>query len=105
MPFCVMTPSVRPQWFSLAETLSFLPNPRYQPQLAQTRAACVIVATAFRDAATARGAAIVAADPYLCFARLTQWWARQTRPAVAAGTHPSAVVDPIPRGLSISRTP
>ena len=28
-----------------------------------------------RDAAVARGAAIVCADPYLAFARLTQWWA------------------------------
>jgi len=74
-------------------TLSFLSHPRYQSQLATTQAGCVIVAPAMRDAAAARGAAIVVDDPYLAFARLTQWWARQTRPAAPAGVHPSAVVD------------
>ena len=74
-------------------TLSFLAHPRYQQQLATTQAACVIVAPALRDAAARRGAVIVADDPYLCFARLTQWWAAQTRPAAAPGVHASAVVD------------
>ena len=75
--------------------LSFLSNPKYQSQLASSQAGCVIVATAQRDAALARGAAIVTDDPYLYFARLTQLWKRvvlggQRRP----GIHPSAVVDP-----------
>ena len=74
-------------------TLSFLAHPRYQQQLATTQAACVIVAPALRDAAALRGAVIVADDPYLCFARLTQWWAVQTRPAAAPGVHASAIVD------------
>jgi UDP-3-O-[3-hydroxymyristoyl] glucosamine N-acyltransferase len=74
-------------------TISFLSHPRYQQQLAQTRAGCVIVSPALRDMAAVRGAVIVAADPYLYFARLTQWWAAQTRPAVAAGVHASAIVD------------
>ena len=75
------------------DTLAFLANPRYQSQLADTQAACVIVAPVLRDAALARGAAIVAADPYLCFARLTQWWAARTRAQPPAGIHPSAIVD------------
>ncbi len=75
-------------------TLSFLSNPRYQAQLASTGAACVIIAPALADAAAQRGAIIRCADPYLYFARLTQWWARQTRPTVAAGVHASAIVDP-----------
>ncbi len=75
-------------------TISFLSNPRYEPQLAQSNAGCVIVAPAMRDAAAARGAAIVLPDPYLGFARLTQWWAARTRPDVAHGVHPSAVIDP-----------
>ena len=74
-------------------TLSFLSNPRYQPQLATSPAACVIVAPAMRDAATARGAAIVADDPYLYFAKLTQWWAARSRARPAAGVHASAVID------------
>ncbi|AKJ29010.1 UDP-3-O-(3-hydroxymyristoyl)glucosamine N-acyltransferase [Caldimonas brevitalea] len=78
-------------------TLSFLSNPKYQSQLAETQAGCVIVAPAFREAAAARGAAIVTDDPYLYFARLTQWWARRERPAPPAGIHPSAVVAPTAR--------
>lgn len=75
-------------------TLSFVANERYRAQLGASQAACVIVAPALRDAALARGAALVTPDPYLYFARLTQWWARRTRRAPVAGVHPSAVVDP-----------
>ncbi len=74
-------------------TLSFLSNPRYAAQLAESKAACVIVAPSQREAALARGATLVADDPYLAFARATQWWAARTRPPAAAGVHPSAVVD------------
>jgi UDP-3-O-[3-hydroxymyristoyl] glucosamine N-acyltransferase len=76
-----------------AHSISFLANPRYQSQLASTAAGCVIVAPALRDSAAARGAAIICADPYLAFARLTQWWAAQTRQAPAPGVHASAVVE------------
>lgn len=75
-------------------TLSFLSNPRYQSQLGTTAAACVIVAPAFAEIAAARGAAIVTPDPYLYFARLTQWWAARVRPQPAAAIHPSAIIDP-----------
>ncbi|MFG6462797.1 UDP-3-O-(3-hydroxymyristoyl)glucosamine N-acyltransferase [Roseateles sp. DXS20W] len=77
-----------------AHSISFLANPRYQSQLTTTAAACVIVSPAMAEAAAARGAAIVTPDPYLYFARLTQWWAARTRPAVQAGVHASAVVSP-----------
>lgn len=77
-----------------ADTVSFLANPRYQSQLAGSQAGCVIVGEPMRAAVLERSSAIVCDDPYLAFARLTQWWAAQTRPAVAAGIHPSAVVDP-----------
>ena len=77
-----------------ATSLSFVANPRYAAQLAASQAACVIVAPALQDMALARGAAIVTPDPYLYFARLTQWWAARTRQAPAAGVHPSAVVEP-----------
>ena len=76
-----------------AQTISFLSNPRYQSQLAASKAGCVIVGPAMREAAAARGAAIVCADPYLAFARLTQWWAAQTRRAPVPGVHASAVVE------------
>jgi UDP-3-O-[3-hydroxymyristoyl] glucosamine N-acyltransferase len=74
--------------------LSFLASARYQSQLADSRAACVIVGPAMREAARARGDCIVAEQPYLYFARVTQLW--KSRLAVAAGpaVHPSAVIDP-----------
>ena len=74
-------------------TISFLSNPRYQAQLAQTQAGCVIVAPESRDGAAARPSAVITPDPYLYFARLTQWWARRTRVQPLAGVHASAVVD------------
>jgi UDP-3-O-[3-hydroxymyristoyl] glucosamine N-acyltransferase len=77
-----------------ATSLSFLANPRYAGKLDETLAACVIVSPAQQDAAVARGAAIVTPDPYLYFARLTQWWAAQRRRAPVVGVHASAVVEP-----------
>ena len=85
-------------------TLSFLSQAKYQAQLATTRAGCVIVAPSMHSAAVVRGAEIVTPDPYLYFARLTQWWARRTRPAATQGVHPSAVIDPaaeLSRGVSV----
>ena len=76
-----------------AQTISFLSNPRYQAQLATSSAGCVIVAPAQREMAAARGAVIVCSDPYLAFARLSQWWAQHTRTPAAPGIHPSAVVE------------
>lgn len=77
-----------------AEGIAFLSNPKYRSQLTTTGAGCVIVSPAVQDEALARGAAIVTEDPYLYFARLTQWWAKRVRPRPAVGVHPSAVVDP-----------
>lgn len=74
-------------------TIAFVSNPRYRSQLAQTEAGCVIVGPDLQETATQRGAAIVTADPYLYFARLTQWWALRERPRAVAGIHTSAVVD------------
>jgi UDP-3-O-[3-hydroxymyristoyl] glucosamine N-acyltransferase len=82
-------------------TISFLAHPRYAAQLAATRAGCVIVGPPMRDAAASRGAAIVCIDPYLAFARLTQWWAARQRRAPVRGVHASAVVEP---GASIDAT-
>ncbi len=75
------------------EAIAFLSNPLYRKQLATTRAGCIIVAPAFRHEAAARGAAIVTPDPYLYFARLTQWWAGRSRPRRLLGVHATAVID------------
>ena len=75
------------------QDLSFLSNPRYQQQLTASQAACVIVGPAMQDVARARGACIVAEDPYVYFARVTQLWKKQHARAQSVGVHASAVVD------------
>ncbi len=82
-------------------TISFFANPRLRAQLEASRAGCVIVGPAARAAGVARGAVIVTPDPYLYFARLTQWWAARSRPALRPGVHASALVDP---GARVSAT-
>ena len=79
---------------ALPQHLSFLSNPRYRPQLEASKAGCVIVAPAMREAALARGACIVADDPYLYFARSTQVWKRAHARPEGPAIHPSAVIDP-----------
>jgi UDP-3-O-[3-hydroxymyristoyl] glucosamine N-acyltransferase len=73
--------------------IAFLSNPRYRGQLTTTRAGCVIVAAAQAEEASARGTALVVDDPYLYYARLSQWWAQAAAPH-RPGVHPSAVVEP-----------
>ncbi len=71
---------------------SFLDNRRYLPQLAETKAAVVVLSADFAGRVPAGTAAIVTDQPYLGFGRL----ARQLVPAppVVPGVHPTAVVDP-----------
>ncbi|MGA9422692.1 MAG: UDP-3-O-(3-hydroxymyristoyl)glucosamine N-acyltransferase [Rhodanobacteraceae bacterium] len=70
------------------DQLGFLANPRYRAQLAATRAGAVIVRET--DASMCPTAALIAADPYVAFARVAALFAPDT--ARAAGIHPSAVV-------------
>ncbi len=74
--------------------LSFVGNVRYRQQLAQCRAACVVVGPEMQAEAITRGAFIVAPRPYLYFARVTQLWKRGTQGVPSTGVHASAVVDP-----------
>lgn len=78
--------------------LSFLANPKYRGQLATTQAGAVILAAEM--AGDCPVAAIVTPQPYLYFARVSQWLAETPRPA--PGVHPSAVVEsPVPASASI----
>ena len=76
-----------------ASELSYLVNPKLTHLLASTQAGCVIVGPPLAQAARARGDCIVAADPHLYFARLTQLWKRLHGGAARPGIHPSAVVE------------
>jgi UDP-3-O-[3-hydroxymyristoyl] glucosamine N-acyltransferase len=76
------------------DALAFLSHPKYRKDLATSRAGCVIVSPAVQEEATVRGACIVTPDPYLYFARLTQFWKAQHARPDAVRVHPSAVIDP-----------
>ncbi|WP_093281307.1 UDP-3-O-(3-hydroxymyristoyl)glucosamine N-acyltransferase [Solimonas aquatica] len=67
-----------------AGALSFLSNPRYRAQLAQTQASIVIVKPG--DAAELRGAGLIAADPYLAYARVAALFdpEREFAPGISA---------------------
>jgi UDP-3-O-[3-hydroxymyristoyl] glucosamine N-acyltransferase len=100
-PQAVIT-GLAPLEAATAGDLSFLSNPKYQQQLASSKAGCVIVAPAMQTIALQRGACIVTDEPYLYFARVTQLWKQakdqargaEERPAGAPNVHPSAVVSP-----------
>ncbi|MFN4148524.1 MAG: UDP-3-O-(3-hydroxymyristoyl)glucosamine N-acyltransferase [Rhodocyclaceae bacterium] len=80
------------------DQLGFLANPKYRRQLATTRAGAVIVSA--EAAAACPTAAIVTPQPYLYFARVSQWLANIPRPA--PGIHPSAVVESaLPASVSV----
>ncbi len=79
--------------------LSFVSQARYLSGLDTTQASAVIVRPDWQSRAESAGlACIVTPDPYLYFARLTQWWRAQHQPQTRAPLiHPSAVVDPSAR--------
>lgn len=77
--------------------LAFLSQARYAAQLQTTRAAAVIVTPALQAQAQQRGACIVTDDPYLYFARLTQWWRAVHESRPAPRIDPLASVDPLAR--------
>jgi UDP-3-O-[3-hydroxymyristoyl] glucosamine N-acyltransferase len=78
-----------------SQQLSFLSHPKYQSQLADTQAGCVIVSPAFQAAAGARGNCIVTEQPYLYFARVTQLWKKSLPRPTGPLIHPTAVIDPL----------
>jgi UDP-3-O-[3-hydroxymyristoyl] glucosamine N-acyltransferase len=78
-----------------ASHITFLSNAKFRGQAEQTQAAALILSPADNAALglAYRGARIVTANPYAYFAHAAQWFAAQNAPPLAAGVHPSAVVD------------
>lgn len=74
--------------------LTFLSHPKYTNQLADCRAACVVVSPSAEGAAISRGTCIVVDDPYRYFARITQIWKQHLSPASSPFVHPAAFIDP-----------
>lgn len=81
------------------QALSFVAQARYASQIATTQAGALVVPPALVEVARARGACIETPDPYLYFARLTQWWRAQRDAAEAPPAarqpqiHPTACID------------
>ena len=71
-----------------ATQVSFLANASYRSQLADTKAAAVIVNE--QMAGEVPCAALVVANPYLVFAQLSQIF--DNRPVMVSGIHPSATI-------------
>ncbi len=72
------------------EQLSFLANPRYRGQLADTAAGVVVLRA--DDIEARDGTALLARDPYVAFARIAALFER--KPMREAGIHASAAIDP-----------
>lgn len=72
------------------DQLSFLANAQYRKFLASTRAGAVLLTA--KDAEDYSGTALIVANPYLAYARISHLF--ETRPQFPSGIHPSAIVDP-----------
>ena len=68
--------------------VSFLANPQYRKFLATSHAAAVLLKPA--DAEGYAGDALLIADPYLAYARISHLF--DPKPKAAAGVHPTAIV-------------
>jgi UDP-3-O-[3-hydroxymyristoyl] glucosamine N-acyltransferase len=86
---------VAPLQVAQAGDISFLDNRRYADLLARTRAGAVILHPSLADRLPAGCIGVLAADPYLAWARVCTLF--HPRPAVRPGRHPSAVIDPTAR--------
>jgi UDP-3-O-[3-hydroxymyristoyl] glucosamine N-acyltransferase len=78
--------------------VSFLSSAKYAHQFAASQAGCVIARQSDWEAARDKGyqgVAILTPDPYLYYARLTQWWMKRVQTAAASSAsliHASAVI-------------
>jgi UDP-3-O-[3-hydroxymyristoyl] glucosamine N-acyltransferase len=81
--------------------ISFLSNPLYRKQASDSRAGALIVSKADLDFLqanpgenTLQRAYFVSKSPYATFARMAQFFVKQSSSTYATGTHPSAAIDP-----------
>lgn len=77
------------------EEISFLSNPRLQAQLADCRAAAVILTPAVWEAIRGSDPAflpVLCSEPYLLYALVAQWFDHHRLEGLPQGIHPSAVI-------------
>ena len=73
--------------------ISFVSNIKYEQELVNSKAGCVIVGPHLEAVAVKRGSCIVVDQPYVYFALLTQFWKKRGAPAQLVNIHPSAIID------------
>jgi UDP-3-O-[3-hydroxymyristoyl] glucosamine N-acyltransferase len=88
---------IRPIASAGSDDITFLSQPRLHAQLARTAAAAVILPETLKGELPASGNAIYTADPYLYYARLSQWLWQLGQPPFEPGRHPLAHIDPAAR--------
>lgn len=76
------------------EEISFLSNPRLKDQVAQCRAASVIVTQAVLDDLDLdpSRSVVVCSQPYLMYALIAQWFDQHRLSQLPSGIHPTAVI-------------
>jgi len=79
--------------------ISFIVSPKYQTELAQTRACAVIMTQALaqdnESVCREQGfATVLCPQPYLLYALVARWFDQARQPAFVPGIHPTAIVDP-----------
>ena len=77
------------------DSVAFLSGRRHLNAARASRAGAILVSPALAGALSADPVRLLIDDPYLAYARLSQWFEAQTDAALQdVGVHPAAVVDP-----------
>ncbi len=74
--------------------IGFVTGDKHRDAMRASKAGVLIVPPALAEEAAQQAALIVTPQPYLYYARLSQWWLARERAAEAAGVHPTACVSP-----------
>jgi UDP-3-O-[3-hydroxymyristoyl] glucosamine N-acyltransferase len=74
--------------------ISFVTGDRHREAMRASRAGALIVPPTLAEEAAQQAALIVTPQPYLYYARLSQWWARRLRANEIQGVHPTAWIAP-----------
>lgn len=88
---------LRPIASAGAEDITFLSRPKLRALITQTQAAAVVLPHTLRAELPPSGNAIYTEDPYLYYARLSQWFWRLRQPPLQPGRHPQSQIDPAAR--------
>ena len=87
----IVVQGVQPLANAQIQHIGFLANPKYKAEITTSQAGAIIVSPKMADDFAGRNL-IVAADPYLYFAKVARLFSPVVK--VSAGIHHTAVIDP-----------